>query len=241
MSAKRHKSGFGPEALNGLGRAHLPTALAVGALVLLPALGWQAGGVPSTAVAATAGAGLSAAAVTRSVSVTVIGKRSLTWEHKKSNRMAAAPEMLQSGVIEVPGQPETVVEVISLDGSQESASLPGDVMAEEQGSADPSANLVDRQAYADWLSFDDASGQLRITGFATQRAGGGRKACRDQHDTIVRAFEVPGALAKVMADQPVMFQSRICAANGEIIITCHGSTALVSPRQLRPGSACARS
>jgi hypothetical protein len=40
--------------------------------------------------------------------------------------------------------------------------------------------------------------------------------------------------ARVMADKPVMFQSSICAANGEIVITCHGATALVSPRRARP-------
>jgi hypothetical protein len=43
-----------------------------------------------------------------------------------------------------------------------------------------------------------------------------------------------------MADKPVMFQSSICAANGEIVITCHGATALVSPRRARPGSMCAK-
>jgi len=81
---------------------------------------------------------------------------------------------------------------------------------------------------------------VQITGFGTRRDPIGRKACREQHDTIVKAFHVTPARTRIMADQPVMFQSRICAANGEVVITCHGSESVISPRRSRPGSSCAR-
>ena len=57
---------------------------------------------------------------------------------------------------------------------------------------------------------------------------------------VPTGVNISGDQARVMADKPVMFQSSICTANGEIVITCHGATALVSPRRARPGSMCAK-
>jgi hypothetical protein len=216
LSVKRHN-------------ARLRTALAVGAVALLPALTWQAGDVRSPAIAAPVASAAKLAPVSTE---TVIGKGSATWTHKKADRLATRHAGDDPLVISTPGQPDTIVEVISFEAVEREDDL---LKAQEQA-----AREAERAAFSDWLTMDRSSGQLRITGFKTQRSGGGRVECRATHDSIVRAFAVAGNKARVMADKPVMFQSSICAANGEIVITCHGATALVSPRRARPGSMCAR-
>ncbi len=204
-------------AINPIRAACLRTALAVGSVALLPALGWQAGDVNSPAIAAPV--------QMSPVAETVIGKHTATWTHKKADR----------------GVTGAVVQLVSVDAE----ALPGEgdgeatalIELEPARAVDHSA---DRQAYADWLSVDDATGNVRITGFDTRHEAEGRRSCRQTHDTIVSSFGIDPDRAKVLADQPVMFQSSICAANGEIIITCHGSNGTISPRRLRPNGRCSR-
>lgn len=142
-------------------------------------------------------------------------------------------------MISTPGQPETLVEVIDLTPA--SGAVDEDMFAVEEGSADPATLEASQAVYSGWLKFDEAANTVRITGFETRRDPVGRQACRQQHDAIMQAFAAqPAARARILADQPVMFQSRICAANGEIVITCHGSDAVISPRRARPGSVCSR-
>lgn len=213
------------------GSACLRTALAIGATALLPALGWEAGdGSQMTAAAMAPQPG----PVQPAAMVTIVGKQGVTWTHAKSDR-APSPSPVQ-----VAGQPETVTEVIDLAGAspETDGNLPEGL---EEGSADPAARDAARAELSGWLSFNETSGSLRITGFDTLREPIGRKACRARHDEIVQAFDVDQSRARVLADQPVMFQSRICAANGEIVITCQGSDAVISPRRARPDSACSRS
>lgn len=224
---------------NESGSASLRTAFAVGATALLPALGWQAGEVQRPAVAAPA-VQIAAPVVAATTQVTIVGKQGITWSHAKADRAPLPPaRWLEPGIIAPPGQPETVVEVIDLATAepQQSDGFDGGL---EEGSADPLEREAERASFADWLSFDESTGAVRITGFGTRRDLSGKKACHEQHDTIVKAFHVSPASTRIMADQPVMFQSRICAANGEIVITCHGSEAVVSPRRARPGSSCLR-
>ena len=213
------------------GSACLRTALAIGATALLPALGWEAGdGSQMTAAAMAPQPG----PVQPAAMVTIVGKQGVTWTHAKSDR-APSPSPVQ-----VAGQPETVTELIDLAGAspETDGNLPEGL---EEGSADPAAPNAARAEFSGWLSFNETSGSLRITGFDTLREPIGRKACRARHDEIVQAFDVDQSRARVLADQPVMFQSRICAANGEIVITCQGSDAVISPRRARPDSACSRS
>jgi hypothetical protein len=225
---------------NESGSACLRTALAVGATALLPALGWQAGEAQHPAIAAPA-IQIAAPAVTAVVQATVVGKQGITWTHAKADRAPLhVAGRLDAGIIAPPGQPETVVEVIDLAAAEPQPD-DGEAVGLDQGSADPLEREAERALFADWLAFDETFGAVRITGFGTRRDLSGKKACREQHDTIVKAFHVSPASTRIMADQPVMFQSRICAANGEIVITCHGSEAVVSPRRARPGSSCARS
>lgn len=221
------------------GSACLRTALAVGATALLPALGWQAGEAQRPAAAAPVmQAATQAAAVAGQA--TIIGKQGITWSHAKADRaVSPAAALPEAGEVTPHGQPGTVVELIELaamDPDQDD----GLAANLEEGSADPIEAEAERAAFSDWLSFDETSGVVQITGFGTRRDPIGRKACREQHDTIVKAFHVTPARTRIMADQPVMFQSRICAANGEVIITCHGSESVISPRRSRPGSSCAR-
>lgn len=213
------------------GSACLRTALAIGATALLPALGWEAGdGSQMTAAAMAPQPG----PVQPAAMVTIVGKQGVTWTHAKSDR-APSPSPVQ-----VAGQPETVTELIDLAGAspETDGNLPEGL---EEGSADPAVRDAAPAEFSGWLSFNETSGSLRITGFDTLREPIGRKACRARHDEIVQAFDVDQSRARVLADQPVMFQSRICAANGEIVITCQGSDAVISPRRARPDSACSRS
>ncbi len=100
--------------------------------------------------------------------------------------------------------------------------------------------IVTLEQFAEWLVVDEtSSGAPQIIDFASRKSNENRKACRSQHDAIVAGFGV--AKARVLADKPVLFQSSICAGNGEIVITCFGTTATLSPRKPRPGDRCARS
>ncbi len=225
---------------NEAGSACLRTALAVGATALLPALGWEAGEAQHPAEAAPA-VHLAVQATALPGQSTSIGKQGITWSHAKADRVVSSAAVpLQPGIIAAPGQPETVVELIEIaaTGPEQDDDFAAGL---EEGSVDPLEAEAQRAAFSDWLSFDETSGSLQITGFATRRDPIGRKACREQHDTIVQAFHVSPASTRIMADQPVMFQSRICAANGEVVITCHGSEAVISPRRTRPGNSCTRS
>jgi hypothetical protein len=208
------------------GSACLRTALAVGATALLPALGWEAGEGNRAMVTAVAPPAALTASAPATTTVTIVGKQGVTWTHAKADRMPTA-------------QPESVLEIVNL--AEAGASVEdGRPEILEEGSADPIAQEVARAEFSGWLAFDETSGSMRITGFDTLREPIGRKACRARHDVIVRAFELSPGKARVLADQPVMFQSRLCAANGEIVITCQGSDAVISPRHTRPGSACTR-
>lgn len=233
LSVKRHKrtQPASRARVSPVHAARLRTALAVGAVALLPALVWQAGDVvPSPAVAAP----VPAVVVTRMFesTETVIGKAASTWTHKKADRLGDQPVHNGPQIIATPGQPDTIVEVISLAADDGDEAL--------RQAEDLAAREAERAAFSDWLTMDRTTGAVRITGFKTKRSGGGRTECRSIHDGIVRAFDIADNQSRVMADKPVMFQSSICTANGEIVITCHGATALVSPRRARPGSMCAR-
>ena len=95
------------------------------------------------------------------------------------------------------------------------------------------------EEFADWLvPVRAGTGAARIIDFAARKSSDNRKACQSRHDAIVSAFSISNA--RVMADKPVMFQSSICTTNGEIVITCFGTSATVSPRKIRPGGRCSR-
>ena len=203
----------------------IPTALAVSAISLLPVLSWQFVDARSSAVVASP---VAAAMLARE---TVLGKTSLTWGHKKSDRLNLTVNLQNPAVKDV-NQSAPVIDVTSLD---------------DDGSIDRQSEVASiavhnstREQFADWLVVDETgSGTPQIIDFASRKTNENRKACRSQHDAIVTGFGVEKA--RVLADKPVLFQSSICAGNGEIVITCFGTSATLSPRKSRPGDRCARS
>ncbi len=97
--------------------------------------------------------------------------------------------------------------------------------------------MVDAGQFSDWLVRDETgTATARIIDFAARKSNENREACQARHDAIVSAFAISNA--RVMADKPVMFQSSICTGNGEIVITCFGTSGTVSPRKTRSGGRC---
>lgn len=196
------------------------TALAVSALALLPILSWQA---MDARLSATVAAPVAPFAVRYE---TTVRKSFRTWSHRKSDRLAAQSRSRRKPARQnVPPQTEAVI-VAKTD--------PVKTNREITPRVEPAAV---RDEYADWLVQDKTgSGAARITDFSSRRSHDNRKACRARHDAIVRVFAINHA--RVLADRPVMFQSSICTANGEIVITCFGTTTTLSPRKARPSGRC---
>lgn len=196
------------------------TALAVSALALLPVLSWQA---IDARLSATVAAPVAPFAANYE---TTVRKSLLTWSHTKSDRLAVQSRSRRKAA-RPNVQPQTEAVIIANVN-------PGKTEREITSMVEPAAV---RDEYSDWLVQDNTgTGAARITDFATRRSHDNRKACRARHDAIVRGFAIKHA--RVLADRPVMFQSSICTANGEIVITCFGTTTTVSPRKARPGDRC---
>ncbi|MEM9471315.1 MAG: hypothetical protein AAGA00_05110 [Pseudomonadota bacterium] len=187
------------------------TGFAVVALALLPVFSWQALDARSSVTVAAP------VAVMAAPSETVIRKSMITWGHTKSDRLAVSRTAQQQAATRVTAKTR------SYKADRETVSTDKQAVAAEE--------------FADWLvPVNTATGTARIIDFATRKTSDNRKACRSRHDAIVNAFAI--RQARVMADKPVMFQSSICAKNGEIVITCFGTSATVSPRKARPGGRC---
>jgi len=191
----------------------LRTGLAVSALALLPVFSWQALDARSSVTVAAP----VMAAVARSE--TVIRKSRLTWGHTKSDRL-------------------TVRRAFHLQAARRiTAKVQSDKADREIAPKVSPAGLAEE--FSDWLvPGKTGTGAARIIDFAARKSSSNRKICQSRHDAIVSAFAIKNA--RVMADKPVMFQSSICTSNGEIVITCFGTSATISPRKARPGGRCSR-
>lgn len=187
----------------------LRTGLAVSALALLPVFSWQALDARSSV---TVAAPVTAAAAR---SETVIRKSRLTWGHTKSDRLIVQRAIRLQAVRLV------AAKVQSDKADRETMPKITPVFLPEE--------------FADWL-VPGKAGAARIIDFAARKSNDNRKTCQSRHDAIVSAFAIKHA--RVMADKPVMFQSSICTSNGEIVITCFGTSATISPRKVRPGGRC---
>jgi hypothetical protein len=207
----------------------ISTALAVSAIALLPVLSWQAiDGRSSLAVASQIDA--KPVATKKAVTETVVGKSSPTWGHLKSDRLPVR-SFARNAVIEDDGQLANVADALSLEAD--------DTVEPQSEAATITVPAIDFSQFADWLvPVPSGNGTVKIVSFAARKSHDNRKACRANHRAIVDAFGIEDA--RIMADRPMLFQSRICAANGEIVITCFGTTATVSPRKNRPGGHCSR-
>ncbi len=187
------------------------TGLAVSALALLPVFSWQALDARSSASVAAPAAAVAAR------TETVIRKSRLTWGHTKSDRLAVLRSIRRPAVRQV------VVNARSDKADRETVA--------------PVTPVVLPEEFADWL-VPGAAGTARIIDFAARKSSDNRKACQSRHNDIVSAFAIGNA--RVLADKPVMFQSSICTTNGEIVITCFGTSATISPRKVRPGGRCSK-
>ena len=191
----------------------LRTGFAVLALALLPVFSWQALDARSSVTVAAP------AAATAARSETVIRKSKLTWGHTKSDRLAVLR------TIRPPATRQVVVKARSDKADRETMPKITPVVLPEE--------------FADWLVPGASdTGAARIIDFAARKSSDNRKTCQSRHNAIVSAFAIKHA--RVMADKPVMFQSSIGTTNGEIVITCFGTSATISPRKVRPGGRCSK-
>jgi hypothetical protein len=191
----------------------LRTGFAVSALALLPVFSWQALDARSSATVAAPAAAIAAR------SETVIRKSKLTWGHTKSDRL------IVQRAIRLQASNRVTAEVHSDKADREAMPKITPVAVPEE--------------FADWLvPGKTGTGAARIVDFAARKSNDNRKTCQSRHTAIVSAFAIKHA--RVMADKPVMFQSSICTTNGEIVITCFGTSATISPRKVRPGGRCSK-
>ncbi len=191
----------------------LRTGLAVSALALLPVFSWQALDARSSVTVAAP----VVAAVARSE--TVIRKSKATWGHTKSDRL-------------------TVQRAVRLQAARRITAIVQSDKADRE-IVPTITPVVLVEEFSDWLvPGKTGAGAARIIDFAARKSSNNRKTCQSRHDAIVSAFAIKHA--RIMADKPVMFQSSICTSNGEIVITCFGTNATISPRKVRPGGRCSK-
>ena len=216
----------------------LRPAMAVGSIALLPVLGWQAGiaAPPQWPVAETVQA---ETASQPSLSETVVAKSGSAVAWSKSDKVDGPRRLVAAGKVRtahplpqgVRLSTKPIIEVVSVEAPAQvdPALRPGS-----------NANAAFQRPFADWLQAGPAAGSMEITDFKTRKLNMSRSACRARHGQIAAAFGLSGSAARIMADKAVLFQSRLCAENGEVVITCFGGSATVSPRQARSGSQCNR-
>ena len=200
------------------------TACAVSAIAMLPVLSWQAldarGSNAQAAIASVIAQGLPE---------TILIKTGLTWSHKKSDRLNVEQATITA-----------IIDVDDVDGVDDDEVLVPVVEASLDSSDIPAVdNRKQQEGFSDWLvSNDTDQSSARIVDFASRKSNVNRSTCRADHDTLVSAFNL--SKVRVLSDQPALFQSSICADNGEIVITCFGTTSTISPRKARPSSHCAK-
>lgn len=83
-----------------------------------------------------------------------------------------------------------------------------------------------------------SDGQVRLNSYRTTTMPLDDAACAELGDDLVDRFGLsPGAVQR-LADTDLMRQTRFCAANGSVLITCYNATATVSLRQPSPNDGC---
>ena len=72
-----------------------------------------------------------------------------------------------------------------------------------------------------------------LLGFACSRV-----RSRELAEDIVSEHSLPDDAVEILADNDLMHQVRVCAANGHVLITCYQNTATVSLRRPAPRDGC---
>lgn len=94
----------------------------------------------------------------------------------------------------------------------------------------PARNMVD-------VALRD--GGLWLNAFQTRSMPLAAPACAALGDDIVA--HLPAGTVERLAEEELMRQTRVCAVNGSLLVTCYGGAATVSLRPARHGDGCARS
>lgn len=83
-------------------------------------------------------------------------------------------------------------------------------------------------------------GRLRLNRFHTLKLDMAHHDCRDFPNIFIADYRLPRREIDILADNMLITQKRICAANGAIIVTCYQNKATISLRRARPGDGCDR-
>ena len=150
--------------------------------------------------------------------VTVASKDGAALAYRKADRLATRPRPQASGRLAVEAD----------DGLEPDPALPV-AAAREPAPATRFDGVL-----------EGASTSMRIASFSTRNEAANPAECRAGHAEIVKAFALPAARVKVLADTALLFQSQLCAANGVVVVTCFGTRATLSPRRPRPDDGCSQ-
>jgi hypothetical protein len=63
-------------------------------------------------------------------------------------------------------------------------------------------------------------------------------ACADLSEEILLRFSLPASAVHRLAEEELMRQTRVCAVNGSLLVTCYGGAATVSLRRPHLGDGC---
>ena len=79
---------------------------------------------------------------------------------------------------------------------------------------------------------------LWLNSFATRSMPLDAQACAEISEEIVSRLALPVGAVERLADEELMQQTRLCAVNGSLLVTCYGGTATVSLRHPALGDGC---
>ena len=81
-------------------------------------------------------------------------------------------------------------------------------------------------------------GEIWINSFATRSMPLDALDCAVLSDEIVERLPLPASAVQRLAEEELMRQTRVCAANGNLLVTCYGGAATVSLRRPQHGDGC---
>lgn len=77
-----------------------------------------------------------------------------------------------------------------------------------------------------------------LNSFATRSMPLDAPGCAALSDDIVSRLPLPADAVERLADEDLMRQTRVCALNGSLLVTCYGGAATVSLRPAHIGDGC---
>jgi hypothetical protein len=77
-----------------------------------------------------------------------------------------------------------------------------------------------------------------LNSFATRSMPLDAPACAELSDEIVSHLALPAGAVERLADEDLLRQTRVCAVNGSLLVTCYAGAATVSLRPPHMGDGC---